>query len=1128
MQPMPIAPSQRPVTQPSAAGAIHRPRVASAPLLLVLLLFGLLLPALAAALTVEAPAILIDGYELVGEARIGRFLFDYTYEARASNISSTPPYADIQGTLSSGNPATQVIDGDLACGELWGSLTDNSSGPCMGTFTIRHDRRQPLDLSDLSWTISATALDDGDLDGVPDANDNCPAHFNPDQDPQACELAEEIMISGTVTGAGAPLGGVTITLGANSVITTTAPDGSFAAEVGRAEFGNDGTGDFVSVAARQGGWGTGYAKVNLIPGESSYSITLDLLPVSDEIRAEDNSDDGVAATLLRRGEQVGSLEIPRDSFPDGVTQITGTMTYLDPTTDDLASFPGGDFLALQVLTNPDNLDPVTLESLGLMEFALIDQDGNPIRDLAGPATLCMTIPEALRGLVDENEEVPLWYYDPVSGLWLEGGSGFAAVDSDPPQMCGQVSHFTWWNYDRPISTHACFKYHFVDAETGAYIDDLSWRAEGVNWSGGAWERRCQCAAGDPGPAGEFDGPCPLTQIDSLTVARSDQTLLTSRIYTQISGTKYYLRALGNGTYGTTTDAAQAMVVENPTLQGSCFNNSNLQNCRFLDYQEGAAADGVLPLVAPNRAPVIANFGVTPATLSPGDAATVTATITDPEGDEFEIAWSAACWDAGPGDEFIAPEADDSTNAPNFSAIFSAPSATANAVVWCQVQVTATDENGNSSSASRSVVVFQEGDGCEISGILYGPDGAPLPGTQITLERTWVPQEGQDYLRTVMTDANGQYVFDDVPCCDTPWDGFEGELRLTFNQNGQPWEYSDWVWLGCGGGFPVVSQGHRLGIMNQLLGAIDLAPLSLAQAVVEVPPDLSNCNLDIHLPTVWATVQGERLDFGSGNWVRIESGDGSGGEVGGQRRLFALIEVAPGGSYGPVAVPIGRGTFWTEDFDLSQGFDLPAQGQTLAIDLGGTGTVTGIAYLDDGTPAAGVSLTVCSGLWGSTCEEVTTDTAGAYSLDDVTTGWVQVSGSVAGGPPPTFTRFNAAYLNQAGETLPLDLNNTQGCDLTGTLYDVFGQPVVGEQVSIWVQLGFLQQSEITDANGQFSFTGLARTGGVELWSWFFADGINQDIYRHFSLGRCPEGGAAVEVDLPAETRGGCDGGGGYAF
>jgi hypothetical protein len=128
-----------------------------------------------------ASDITIGNYQLIGQQRIGRTLFDYEYRATATNSAASPPYANVAGNLTSSSTNTTVIDGSLSCGTLWGAGTGENEAPCSDTFKIRQNRSFPLDWTKLSWNISEIPLPDSDGEGVPDTDDNCPVTANLDQ-----------------------------------------------------------------------------------------------------------------------------------------------------------------------------------------------------------------------------------------------------------------------------------------------------------------------------------------------------------------------------------------------------------------------------------------------------------------------------------------------------------------------------------------------------------------------------------------------------------------------------------------------------------------------------------------------------------------------------------------------------------------------------------------------------------------------------------------------------------------------------------------------------------------------------------------------------------------------------------
>lgn len=118
----------------------------------------------------------IQNYRLISEARIGRFIFEYTYKADVNNNSNIT-YTNMSATVVSGSTNTIVVDGNLR----FGTVTANSSQPSTDTFVIRQDRRYPFNRSNLTWTVTATSADENftlqllhfsDIDGPTSALDS--------------------------------------------------------------------------------------------------------------------------------------------------------------------------------------------------------------------------------------------------------------------------------------------------------------------------------------------------------------------------------------------------------------------------------------------------------------------------------------------------------------------------------------------------------------------------------------------------------------------------------------------------------------------------------------------------------------------------------------------------------------------------------------------------------------------------------------------------------------------------------------------------------------------------------------------------------------------------------------------
>ncbi len=934
---------------------------------------------------------------------------------------------------------------------------------------------------------------DADGDGVPDGCDLCPgendtSYSDADQD-GILDCADDQIgydIAGLVIGGGTPLPDADVEIGPNSVWTFTGDDGSFSVRVMPSEWVDDGLGGKVfPVEVKADGFGTGYAKVPVVPGQDDYTVQVFMVPVTDGIQDDDTSD-GVSDTIEKAGETVGELDIPPGALPDGVTSVTGTVTYLDPTNpDDLAAFPGGDFLAAPI----GGGQPVLLESLGLMEFALFDQNGNPITDLLGPATVCMKVPD---GLLEEGEtSVPLWYYDADAGIWREEGQGTVEDrGQDGLWLCGEVSHFTWWNYDRPVTTHACFKFRMIDEATGEpFTDGRVWYAQGVTYAGSSPERPCPCDSDDP-------APCPVGTpgISSFTVKRTTNPDAPEkiRVYTEIGGTRYYLRDDGDGTYSLVTDAVLSTVFDTPTQQGSCLRNQNVENCALLDGD-----DGVLPVGGYNPPPVITDFTVTPDVLYLGEQADLSVTVTDEDGVQ-SVSWSASCGSVLP----------DTSSGNTYPARFTAPDTLPEGQVfeYCTIEVTATDTQGASATARRTVVVHGELPPCEVSGTVYGPDGQPLEGAVVTLQEDYYWGSPIDvlYESTTSTDADGFYAFDDVPCCD-PNRGFSfsGTLIVEFEYGGVQWRYGEYVWVPCGG----VGTGIQGGILDPIVPApagtlAAVVDRLLAGPVAWAFAEVQACgDYDIHLPVLWGTLNVDHTGSGecppsNNTTLQVEPDP-----ILTDYRGVLWGEVSPFNGSVAIGVPVAPGAVFISC--VGGGYDDAAyllqyrdERRAVAIGDGAVGAVSGTVYDVTGNPVAGAKVVLYRWDIGSFVffSETTTGTDGNYSFSNVPTGRVMVAYMDG----TTEVARTNGLLMADGEILTLDVNGT-GATIIGTVYDMYGQPVKGAYISL--DNG---TCTLTRGDGSFICTGVP-TG----WNYLFASTDNASVSTDVEV---PQHEGTIQLDL----------------
>ncbi len=141
-------------------------------------------------------------------------------------------------------------------------------------------------------------------------------------------------VTGKISGAGLNVGSARIKIGSDLINTAvTDSEGNFTLQADKAGK------SLLPIEVTADGYATGYTKIS---ASSESNVEIQLVPISDMITSEDNLAEGV--DLKKNGEKIGELKIPASALPEGITYITGTVTYIDPTTPELDAFPGAIFL----------------------------------------------------------------------------------------------------------------------------------------------------------------------------------------------------------------------------------------------------------------------------------------------------------------------------------------------------------------------------------------------------------------------------------------------------------------------------------------------------------------------------------------------------------------------------------------------------------------------------------------------------------------------------------------------------------------------------------------------------------------------------------------------------------------
>ena len=256
-----------------------------------------------------------------------------------------------------------------------------------------------------------------------------------------------------------------------------------------------------------------------------------------------------------------------------------------------------------------------------------------------------------------------------------------------------------------------------------------------------------------------------------------------RIYTILSGTKYYLASDDAVNYSLVTNSEISSVFETPSVNGSCLTGTENGTCMPLDHQSDG--DGIITLsTAVNLPPVITDFVLSEEVVTPGAIADVFATIIDPDGTQVSVEWSTVCryYD----NEFSSASIFDLGESNDiFSARFNAPDSISSTFESCAITVVATDADGGVATAERFITVANSLK-FEFFGVIYNTDGQPFANLQMDYENFSCEFFGEEFTQelpsTVTTDEFGNYAFSlDLEECFNNSEDFYLDLgRFIFN------------------------------------------------------------------------------------------------------------------------------------------------------------------------------------------------------------------------------------------------------------------------------------------------------------------------------------------------------------
>ncbi len=231
------------------------------------------------------------------------------------------------------------------------------------------------------------------------------------------------------------------------------------------------------------------------------------------------------------------LKTVQINTPRAITGCDGTLVEMDSLTDakngkwrnqagsveiNWPKIAGGSVRHFNPATEADKFPGSFSDNKGSMlisgvftAFELNDADGNPLTTTASgsPARIRMKVPRDTWGAMVDTApgtgriDVPMYYFNEETGQWVRGTteqgddlSGWLESDNgttiEEAQLAAirsgsysgdifaasDVTHFSYWNVDWPVESHACISGHVVDAENNP-VAGATVNVQGLSYTG---------------------------------------------------------------------------------------------------------------------------------------------------------------------------------------------------------------------------------------------------------------------------------------------------------------------------------------------------------------------------------------------------------------------------------------------------------------------------------------------------------------------------------------------------------------------------------------------------------------------------------------------------------------------
>ena len=224
-----------------------------------------------------------------------------------------------------------------------------------------------------------------------------------------------------------PISGVTINIGNSTAMTDDY--GVFSIEEA------DAFEKFAYITAKKSGYIDGSRA--LVPSEFEAN-SIEIMLLKKDVVTTINSGQSSSVSLSNGS----TVNFSGDFITENGTTYSGSveviLKHLSPEDDNMSEMMPG-----MLMAQNSGGSLVSLETYGMFAVELQTSGGEKLQ-LAEGSPAQITMPLAT-GVTNPPNMIPLWYFDEEAGYWKE--EGVATLQGN--NYIGDVSHFTFWNYDYP-------------------------------------------------------------------------------------------------------------------------------------------------------------------------------------------------------------------------------------------------------------------------------------------------------------------------------------------------------------------------------------------------------------------------------------------------------------------------------------------------------------------------------------------------------------------------------------------------------------------------------------------------------------------------------------------------------